>query len=229
MFYDVIQAIKACEEEPALLFSAIKEGFRDVYEKVLENESFNLNITDSDGNNVLMRLLKNKDYDLVLKYVSNSRIDINHQNNDGDTFAHMLVTINYVDIKEILDKLLLRVDFLPNIKNNNQETILDKSINSHYLYTVSKILSDKRFNNIGLLSFKHLYETYIKSNNYGTYSKLNNFEIIFDNLCDKELIPVMEKLVHNIKNKEQIIKKDFIMSKTKNLDIIINNLIKETI
>ena len=229
MFYDVIQAIKACEEEPALLFSAIKEGFRDVYEKVLENESFNLNITDSDGNNVLMRLLKNKDYDLVLKYVSNSRIDINHQNNDGDTFAHMLVTINYVDIKEILDKLLLRVDFLPNIKNNHQETILDKSINSHYLYTVSKILADKRFNNIGLLSFKHLYETYIKSNNYGTYSKLNNFEIIFDNLCDKELMPVMEKLVHNIKNKEQIIKKDFIMSKTKNLDIIINNLIKETI
>ena len=229
MFYDVIQAINACEEEPSLVFEAIREGYRDVYEKVIATDDFDFNIVDNEGCNVLMRLLKNKDYDLVLKYMDRRDININHQNIDGDTFAHLLVMINYVEIKEILEKLLSRSDFMPNIKNNKQETILDKAINNHYLYTVSKILQDERFNNIGLLSFKHLYETYIKSNNYGTYSKLNNFEIIFDSLCTKELVPVMEKLVRLIKKKEASIKSDFMLSKTENLDTIINNLIKETV
>lgn len=229
MFYDVIQAINACEEEPSLVFETIREGYRDVYEKVIATDDFDFNIVDNEGCNVLMRLLKNKDYDLVLKYMDRRDININHQNIDGDTFAHLLVMINYVEIKEILEKLLSRSDFMPNIKNNKQETILDKAINNHYLYTVSKILQDERFNNIGLLSFKHLYETYIKSNNYGTYSKLNNFEIIFDSLCTKELVPVMEKLVRLIKKKEASIKSDFMLSKTENLDTIINNLIKETV
>ena len=33
-------------------------------------------------------------------------------------------------------------DFLPNIKNNKGETILDKSINDNYIYTTVKILED---------------------------------------------------------------------------------------
>jgi len=229
MFYDVIQAIEACDEEPSLIFKAIKLNYRDVYEKVLEKDNFNFNLTDEDGNNVLMYLLKYKDYDLVNKYISNPKININHQNNDGNTLAHLLVTANYIDIKEILEKLLLRIDFLPNIKNELNETILDKSINNPYLCTTMKILSDRRFNNIGLNSFIHLYETYIKSNNYGTYSKLNNFEVIFNSLKEKELMPTMSRLVNIIQKEENIIKKDFIKSKTMILDTIINHLIKETI
>ncbi len=229
MFYDVIQAIEACDEEPSLIFKAIKLNYRDVYEKVLEKNNFNFNLTDEDGNNVLMYLLKNKDYDLLNKYISNPKININHQNNDGNTLAHLLVTANYIDIKEILEKLLLRIDFLPNIKNNLNETILDKSINNPYLCTTMKILSDRRFNNIGLTSFIHLYETYIKSNNYGTYSKLNNFEVIFNSLKEKELMPTMSRLVNIIEREENIIKKEFIKSKTMILDTIINHLIKETI
>ena len=229
MFFDVIQAIEACDEEPSLIFKAIKLNYRDVYEKVLEKDNFNFNLTDEDGNNVLMYLLKNKDYDLVNKYISNPKININHQNNDGNTLAHLLVTANYIDIKEILEKLLLRIDFLPNIKNELNETILDKSINNPYLCTTMKILSDRRFNNIGLNSFIHLYETYIKSNNYGTYSKLNNFEVIFNSLKEKELMPTMSRLVNIIQKEENIIKKDFIKSKTMILDTIINHLIKETI
>ena len=229
MFYDLEQAIMACDDDPSLLFEAIKENYREVYEKVIEKEDFDFNLCDEEGCNVLMRLLKHKDYDLVERYIDRDNIDINHQNMDGDTLAHILVTINYIDVKNIIDKLLAREDFIPNIKNNRNETILDKSINNKYLYTTMKILSDSRFNNIGLLSFKHLYETYIKSNDYGKYSKLNNFEIIFDNLCNKELVPVMEKLVLLIKKKEGSIRNDFIISKTENLDTIINNLIKETI
>lgn len=229
MFYDIETAIKACEDEPALLFVAIKNNFRDVYEKVIEKENYNFNLIDSDGNNILMRLLKNKDYDLVSKYIENTDFNINHQNNVGDTFMHILVTINYVEIKEILEKVLNRSDFLPNIKNNDNQSILDKSINDSYIYTTIKILSDKRFNSIGLSSFVNLYETYIKSSNYGTYSKLNNYTLIFDNLKKKKLMPSMKKLLKILKKEEQNILDDFHEAKTKSLDMIINHAIEETI
>lgn len=228
MFYDIEQAINACEEEPSLVFVAIKNNYRDVYEKVLEKENFNFNLVDLDGNNVLMRLLKNKDYDLIAKYINNPSISINHQNNDGDTFMHLLVQHNYLDIKEIFEKVLGRSDFLPNIKNNNSESILDKSINNNYIYTVIKILSDNRFNSISLYSFKKLYEAYIKSNNYGTYSKLNNYVLIFDNLKRKSLMPSMKKLLKILKSKEQTILSDLEESKLDNLDSIINHVIEET-
>ena len=227
MFYDIDKAIDACEEEPSLVFIAIKNNYRDVYEKVIEKENFNFNLVDLDGNNVLMRLLRNKDYDLISKYISDQRISINHQNNNGDTFMHLLVSHNYVDIKEIFEKVLKREDFLPNIKNNNNESILDKSINNNYIYTVIKILSDNRFNSIGLYSFKNLYDTYIKSNNYGTYSKLNNYVLIFDNLKRKSLMPSMSKLIITLKSKEKLILNDLGESKLDNLDKIINHAIEE--
>ena len=104
MFYDIDKAIEACDEDPSLVFEAIKNNYRDVYEKVIEKEGFNFNLTDVNGNNILMRLLKNKDYDLVSKYIDNYRFSVNHQNNDGDTLMHMLVTHNYIDVREIFEK-----------------------------------------------------------------------------------------------------------------------------
>ena len=113
--------------------------------------------------------------------------------------------------------------------NNNNESILDKSINNNYIYTVIKILSDNRFNSISLYSFKKLYEAYIKSNNYGTYSKLNNYVLIFDNLKKKSLMPSMSKLLKILKSKEKTILSDLGESKLDSLDRIINNVIEETI
>ena len=229
MFYDIDKAIEACEDEPSLVFEAIKNNYRDVYEKVLENVDFDFNLTDVNGNNILMRLLKNKDYDLVSKYIDNYRFSVNHQNNDGDTIMHLLVTYNYIEVKEIFEKILERDDFLPNIKNNNNESILDKSINSEYLYLSIKILSDKRFNSIGLLSFKNLYETFIKSSNYGKYSKLNNYTLIFDNLKKKRLMPSMMRLLKILKREEKSIIEDLEEDNLTNLDMIINHAIEETI
>ena len=229
MFYDEKQAEKMCEEDPSLLFMVIKEDYREVIENVISKENFDFNLCDNDGNNVLMRLLKANHYDLVLKYIDKPDFNINHQNNDGDTFAHILVMINYVSVKDIINKLLDRKDFIPNIKNNLGETILDKSINNHYIYTTAKILGDKRFNNINLASFKNLYETYIKSNNYGTYSKINNFTLIIDNLNKKDLGENMTKLINLLTKNKELIKNDFFMSKIENLDTIINHLIEENI
>ena len=227
MFYDVSQAVSKTTEEPELIFLIIKENYKEVIEKVIDK--IDLNLCDNDGNNVLMCLFKNKYYDLVIKYMNDINFDINHQNNDGDTLAHLVVMVNYLEVKNIINELLDNKRFLPNLKNNLGETILDKSINHNYIYTTAKILSDKRFNNINLASFKNLYEAYIKNNEYGKYSKLSNFTLIMDNLSQKELLPNMNRLMKMILEKEELIKNDFFMSKTNNLEDIIDYLIKETI
>ena len=227
MFYSVMQAESLCDSDPSLVFSLIKENDVEVLNRIISKDDFDFTICDEDGNNIVMCLLKNKQYDLVLKYMD--KVDINHQNKDGDTLAHILVSLNYVSVKEILEKVLNDKRFILNIKNKNGETILDKSIHNNYLYTTIKILSNKRFNSIDVYSFKNLYETYIKSNNYGKYSKLSNLEIILDNLENKPLMPRMKKLLRNIYKNLDVIKSDLNVSKTENLDNIINGVIMEVI
>ena len=121
MFYSMTQAESACEEEPSLIFSLIKESDKDVVSKIISKDNYDFSIVDSFGNNVIMALLKNKYYDLVLKYID--KVDINHQNNDGDTIMHLLVVNNYANTKEIMDYILNNKKFIPNIKNNLGETI----------------------------------------------------------------------------------------------------------
>ena len=227
MFYSVTQVEGMIESDPSLIFSLIKEGEWEVVERVLDKDLIDLNLLDENNDNVVMNLLKNKQYNLVLKYLD--RIDINHQNKDGDTLMHMLTCINYVNIREILEKVL-NMDYIDlNLKNNLGETILDKSINNHYLYTTMKILENKKFNSIDIYSFKHLYEEYIKSSSYGKYSKLSNLEIILESMENKRLIPRMRKLLYLIEYNIELIKKDINKSKTEKLDYIIDHIVMDTI
>ena len=161
--------------------------------------------------------------------MGNKEWDVNHQNLDGNTFAHVLVSINYVNVVDLISKLKKNKEFLPNIKNNRGETILDKSINDNYIYTTVKILEDSRFNNIDVVSFKHLYDTYIKSNKYGKYSKLTNLEVIVNNLTEKSLLPRMEKLIEFIKTNFEIIKQEVLNSqKSTQIDVIIKDVLQES-
>ena len=228
MFYDVDKTMRAVEEEPSLIFELIKEGHIDLVDKLLKRKKVDINTCDDAGNSVLVRLLRHGDYDVVLNHMGNKDWDVNHQNLDGNTFAHYLVSINYVNVMEIIKKLTRNKDFLPNIKNNKGETILDKSINDNYIYTTVKILEDSRFDNIDVVSFKNLYDTYIKSNRYGKYSKINNLEVILDSLTDKNLLPRMKKLVSFIQNNFDKIKEEVLTSqKSVYMDSIINRVLKE--
>lgn len=228
MFYDEAKAIKACEEEPQLIFELIKEEHFELVDFLLTKGKVDINVCDELGNNVLVRLLKKGQYDLVLKHMKNKKWDVNHQNNEGNTFAHILVLYNYVNVLEIINQLKKNRNFMPNIKNNKGETILDKSINDNYIYTTIKILEDKRFNNIDVISFKNLYDTYIKTNNYGKYTKLTNLQIILDNLEEKSLLPNMERLVNTVKENFEVIKQEVINNKTNELDSIISNVLQES-
>ena len=228
MFYNETKAIELVEEEPSLVFELIKENSFDVVDKLLKKKIVDINICDEAGNNILVRLLKQGAYDLVLNHMKNKEWDVNHQNLDGNTFAHVLVSINYVNVIDIINRLKKNKDFLPNIKNNKGETILDKAINDSYIYTTVKILEDSRFNNIDVVSFKHLYDTYIKSDKYGKYSKLTNLEIIVNSLTDKNLLPRMEKLIEFIKNNFELIKEEVMNShKSTSIDQIINDVLLE--
>ena len=228
MFYDVDQAMRAVEEEPSLIFELIKEGHIDLVDRLLKRKKVDINTCDDAGNSVLVRLLRHGDYDVVLNHMGNKDWDVNHQNLDGNTFAHYLVSINYVNVMEIIKKLTKNKDFLPNIKNNKGETILDKSINDNYIYTTVKVLEDSRFDNIDVVSFKNLYDTYIKSNRYGKYSKINNLEVILDSLTEKDLLPRMKKLVGFIQNNFDKIKEEVLTSqKSVCMDSIINRVLKE--
>lgn len=229
MFYNETKTIELVEEDPSLTFELIKEGNFTLIDKLLKKKIIDINLCDEAGNNILVRLLKAGCYDIVLQHMGNKDWDINHQNLDGNTFAHILVSIHYVNVVDIISKLKKNKKFLPNIKNNRGETILDKSINENYIYTTVKILEDSRFNNIDVVSFKHLYDTYIKSNKYGKYSKVTNLEIIIDNLAGKKLLPRMQQLIEFIKNNFEIIKQEVLNNhRYTKIDTMIQDVLHES-
>ena len=230
MFYDETKAMEMCGEDSSLIFELIKEEHFDLVDKILSKKIVDINTIDHLGNDIITRLLKAKEFTLVLKYMKNKEWDINHQNNDGNTFAHYLVSINYVYVVDIIKTIRRKKEFLPNLKNKKGETILDKSINENYIYTTLKILEDKRFNNIDVLSFKKIFDAYIKSSYYGKYSKLNNLEIIVDSLDKKEgLLPTMKKLIEEIKMNMEQIKNEIMKNKSKSLETIIDSVLIEAI
>lgn len=225
-FYNEEQAVRVCLEKPNMIFGLIKEGYIEVVDKILSLNKSIINTTDSEGNNVMMALLNKKSYDLVLKNMKNKDWDVNHQNDSGNTFSHILVTLNYLKVLNILEKLKKNKKFIPNIKNNRGETILDRAVLTNNLCTAIKILDDNRFNDIDVLSFKYMYDKYINNSYYGTYSKINNFEIIIEKIAKKDkLKPNMKKLLRVITSNIDIIKDDILVNKTNNMDIIINSFI----
>lgn len=131
--------------------------------------------------------------------------------------------MNYVNVVEIIKCLKKNKNFLPNLRNNDGETILDKSIKNSYIYTTAKILEDDRFDNIGILSFKKLYDAYINTNHYGKYTKLNNLEMIIENLENKKIAPKVKEIINNVKENYDIIREEFFNNKTDSIDNIINN------
>ena len=228
MFYDETQAIKACEEEPSLIFELIKEGHQELVDKLLKKKTVSLNTLDKDGNTVLMKLLKLKKYDLVEKYMNDISSDINHQNKDGNTFAHLLATKDYVYTASIIKKLKRNKEFIPNIRNNEEKTILDLAISTGNLCTTLKLLEDKRFNNIDLVSFNNLYNTFIKSDDFGKYTKLNNLETIVKELSKKQrLLPKVKEIVELVKKNFDIIKNELMNNKLTFMDNIVKNVLME--
>ena len=225
-FYNENQAIKICTENPKMIFELIKKGYIKVVDKVLTDHKDLINTIDENGNTVMMKLLSKKEYRIIINHMKNKYWNVNAQNKDGNTFSHLLVTADYINISQILSQLINNKNFIPNIKNNKNETILDKAIQDNRLYTVTKILKDKRFDNIDIASFKYLYDKCINNQYYGNYSKLNNLDLIVTSLKHKKTLhPKMKELLSKITNNMESIKQELLHNKSDNLEIIIESLI----
>ena len=175
-----------------------------------------------------MKLAKLHKYELVNKYLSKDKDIINHQNNDGDTLLHILATRNYMKVAGIIKKLKRNDELAFNLKNNEGKTILDIAIEKDNLTTAFKILEDKRFNNIDVMSFLSFYKTFIKNREYGKYTKLSNLEIMVSNLEKKnELLPMINKLVNMISDNFDRIKKELMRNKLTSMDNIIHEVLVE--
>ena len=227
MFYDETKTINACESDPLLLFELLKQGDLALVDKILSRKTFDINVVDSDGNSILMKLLKKGQFELVLKHIKNKRWDVNHQNKDGDTFAHILVTLRSLNVIDIYKELKKNKNFIPNIKNNLGETILDKAVQNDYTCITAKILEDSRFSEIGVFSFQKLYETYIKTNIYGKYTRVNNLHMIIDNLEDREVAPKVKQIIDYIKKNFDVVKDDVMNNNTRKFDMYLKRVLFE--
>lgn len=225
MFYDETKTINACDADPSLIFELLKEEHIELIDKILSRKTFDINVVDEQGNNILMKLLKKGYFEIVLKHIKDKRWDINHQNNDGDTFAHILVTIKSLNTLDIYKEIKKNKDFIPNLRNNKGETILDKSVANSSTYMTSKILEDSRFSEVGVLSFKRLYDTYVKNSSYGQYSKINNLEMIICGLEDKEISPKVKMIINYLKENFDEIIEEVKNNKTRRMDNFLNRVL----
>ena len=207
--------INKCDDDPSAIFPLINRGEFGKVKYLLDNNIVSINTLDMNKNDVLVRLLKAGEYDLVLEYIKKRNWDVNHQNIDGDTFGHVLATIDNSKCIKIFDALLKKKNFVPNISNNKS------------LIAALKIFGDKRFTNIDLYDFKKLFNMGIDNDYYGVYSKLNNFNIILNSLSKKELQPNMKILLNRIKDNKDAIKCDIMNNNIDIIKTIINTTIEE--
>lgn len=225
MFYDETKTINACDADPTLIFELLKEEHIELLDRILSRRTFDINVVDEQGNNILTKLLKKGYYEVVLNHIKDKRWDINHQNNDGDTFAHILVGLNSLNTIDIYNEIKKNKEFVPNLRNNQGETILDVSIKNSSTFLTAKILDDSRFNEVGILSFKKFYDTYIKTKKYGQYSKVSNLEMFICSLEDKEISPKVRMIVNYFKDNFDEIIEEVKNNKTKRIDSYLNEVL----
>ena len=222
MFSSEQQIFNACTEEPSLIFNLVKRGCYEMVEELVDEGIVSVNECDTLGNDLVTRMLKARQYELVLKFMKKRNWDVNHQNIDGNTFGHILALDDSVAALKIVEQLTKKKNYIPNIKNNKGETVLDRAINSNYVFTAFKILEDKRFNSIDVVSFKKLCNSCVKNTYYGKYAKLNNLEIIVNNLEKKDLDTTLRYVVEEISDNMETIKTEIMKNKSLLLDSIID-------
>ena len=205
-----------------MIFKMINKGYFEIIEKLVEDNSLDVNLVDTVGNDIVTRLLKARQYDLVVQLMKKRNWNVNHRNLEGNTFGHVLAHDNSICAIKVVEQLNKKKNYIPNIKNNRGETILNRALNCNYLCTAIKFIEDKRFTSIDVPTFKALCNTIIKSREYGKYTKINTLEVIVDSLEKKELEPQMRDLIEYIRRNMDIIKRDIMNNNSRVFDSLMN-------
>ena len=201
------QAIKAAEEDPSIIFELIKTDNDELLNHMLDESLIDVNLVSSNNDNLAIKLLKSAKYELVLKVIKNKNWNVNYQNDDKETFGHILAKINNVAVVPVFKELKKNKNFDINLRNKDDKTIFDISVESHNAYVSTKIIEDERFNDINIFEFLKFYETYIDTNEYGKYSKINMIESILT-MDGRYVNTRMQELLNHLKDNFKNIKKD---------------------
>ena len=124
-------------------------------------------------------------------------------------------------------RVLLSINPKKKTKLSPELSELAENLGSLNAYMTAKILEDSRFNEIGIFSFKKLYDTYIKTNIYGKYTRVNNLQMIIDNLEDREISPRIKQVINYIKNNFDIVKADVMNNNTKDFNMYLKRVLFE--
>jgi len=211
------------KEDPTLIFTYIRRGNYELAYELVDKNIVNINTLDSIGNDVMTKLLKAKQYEYVIQLMKKRNWNVNNQNDEGNTFGHVLAMDNSPMAVKVVEALTKKSNYIPNLKNKKHETAMDIALNNNYLCTAFKLLEDKRFNEIDFSSFKNLFMTSIENKYYGKYSKITNLEIIVDSLEKKDLSDTMNDLIECIVENLEKIKIDIMNNKSYTIDAIINS------
>ena len=216
------EIIEKSKEDPTLVFQYIKQGEYELVYDLVENNIVSVNTIDCVGNDIVTRLLKVRQYEYVIQLMKKKNWNVNNQNNEGNTFGHILAMDNSPMAVKVVEALTKKSNYIPNLKNKKHETAMDIAINNNYLCTAFKLLEDKRFNEIDFSLFKNLFTTSIESKYYGKYSKINNLEIIVESLEKKDLSDTMRDLINCIIENLDRIKNDIMNNRSYTIDSIIS-------
>ena len=69
MFNSEQQIFMACSEEPSLIFNLVKRGCYEMVEELVDEGIVSVNECDTLGNDLVTRMLKARQYELVLKFM----------------------------------------------------------------------------------------------------------------------------------------------------------------
>ena len=217
------EIIEKSKEDPTLIFSYIRRCNYELAYELVDKNIVNINTVDSVGNDVVVKLLKAKQYEYVIQLMKKKNWNVNNQNDEGNTFGHILAMDNSPMAVKVVEALTKKSNYIPNLKNKRHETAMDIALNNNYLCTAFKLLEDKRFNEIDFSSFKNLFMASIENKYYGKYSKINNLEIIVESLEKKDLDSTMNDLIDCIVENLERIKIDIMNNKSYTIDAIINS------
>ena len=210
------------KEDPTLIFSYIRRCNYELAYELVDKNIVSINTLDSVGNDVVTKLLKAKQYEYVILLMKKKNWNVNNQNDEGNTFGHILARDNSPMAVKVVEALTKKSNYIPNLKNKKHETAMDIALNNNYLCTAFKLLEDKRFNEIDFSSFKNLFMASIENKDYGKYSKINNLEIIVDSLEKKDLSEAMRDLINCIIENLDRIKNDIMNNRYYTIESIIN-------
>ena len=142
------------------------------------------------------------------KAVQDEKININYKNIKRILFMRIDGKIgDYIISSFIFKELKKNKTFDINLRNKDNKTIFDISVENHNSYISTKIIEDERFNNIDIFEFLKFYETYMNTNEYGKYSKINMIDSILT-MDGRYVSTRMQELLNHLKDNVKNIKKD---------------------